>query len=600
MVDLLKAATVLSSLCLRLVAYIFLRWIPGHHFPPLAYSLFLIYASSFFLILNRSQRDTEKHAGNVSRRKTTGKIRSNAQTNNPAAAVVGRHANLWRLALSGLPCTKSITLALIVFSINLALLLGVTDLVYRARILYPNEGLSFTRLGFISSTEAKLLVRDPDTSHLPISLSYRPASDIHVTSETSWQVIGTTITHLGNETDFTGVIHFPLLEPPGQKLEWMTSNNHTGSFTIPPKPGQVLENGAFTFFVSSCIKARFPYNPMDHALAFPGLRHMSRVLKSFSSGRFMLFLGDFIYIDVPKRFGISAEDYRREYRQVYASPDWLAVGQNLSWIHVLDDHEIANDWDRHTSGVYKAAIDPWNHYHSAVNPPVVEKATNDDMLRETATYFEFTQGPASFFLLDTRTYRSPSRGLQANDTRKTMLGPQQISDLKAFLEKPEEEGVRWKFIISSIPFTKNWRVNSLDTWAGYLHERRVLLEAMWDVNLRGGVGVVVLSGDRHEFAATKFPPPSTGRWPASAAVYEYSVSPMSQFYLPVSTYRQTDNEDVEIRYIPKGNSKMGVISIEKTSHLQSSLQFKLFVDGEEVWSNIIFSPPTKEDDLNPM
>lgn len=44
----------------------------------------------------------------------------------------------------------------------------------------------------------------------------------------------------------------------------------------------------------------------------------------------MLFLGDFIYIDVPKRFGVTVEDYRREYRQVYSSPDWPAVGQNLS------------------------------------------------------------------------------------------------------------------------------------------------------------------------------------------------------------------------------------------------------------------------------
>ena len=72
----------------------------------------------------------------------------------------------------------------------------------------------------------------------------------------------------------------------------------------------------------------------------------------------MLFLGDFIYVDVPKRFGSTIEDYRREYRQVYSSPDWPAVGQNLSWIHVLDDHEIANDWDANVTGVYNNAADP--------------------------------------------------------------------------------------------------------------------------------------------------------------------------------------------------------------------------------------------------
>jgi alkaline phosphatase D len=70
---------------------------------------------------------------------------------------------------------------------------------------------------------------------------------------------------------------------------------------------------------------------------------------------------------------------------------------------------------------------------------------------------------------------------------------------------------------------------------------------MWDVGLRGGVGVVVLSGDRHEFAATAFPPPKDGRWPISATVNEFSTSPLNQFYLPVRTYKQTDEEDVMVK-----------------------------------------------------
>ncbi len=55
-----------------------------------------------------------------------------------------------------------------------------------------------------------------------------------------------------------------------------------------------------------------------------------------------------------------------------------------------------------------------------------------------------------------------------------------------------------------------------------------MLEAMWDAGARG-YGVVILSGDRHEFAATKFPPPAGSRWPATAAPYEFSASPLSQF-----------------------------------------------------------------------
>ncbi len=168
----------------------------------------------------------------------------------------------------------------------------------------------------------------------------------------------------------------------------------------------------------------------------------------------MLFLGDFIYIDVPRRFGTDIETYRREYRQVYASPDWPSISSSLPWLHVLDDHEIANDWDANTTAPYPAAVDPWHLYHTSVNPPPV---------RPNASYFQFTQGPASFFLLDTRRYRTPEHSANASSPIKSMLGRDQLSSLLTFLSRPEPSGVKWKLIISSIPFTRNWRFGSTDT-----------------------------------------------------------------------------------------------------------------------------------------
>jgi len=234
-------------------------------------------------------------------------------------------------------------------------------------------------------------------------------------------------------------------------------------------------------------------------------------------------------------------------RQIYASPDWPFVGQNLSWIHVLDDHELADNWDNGTNGIYEAAIDPWYHYQTAANPPLAHKAGTYSQTRNDVTYFEFTQGPASFFMLDTRKYRDPNNGLPANSTEKTMLGEQQLADLLDWLARPVPKGVKWKILASSVPFTKNWPVNRMDTWGGYLHERQKILEAMWDVGLKGGVGVVILSGDRHEFAAIAFPPPIGGKWPISATVNEFSTSPLSQFYFPLSTYYETDDEDVLVK-----------------------------------------------------
>jgi alkaline phosphatase D len=46
------------------------------------------------------------------------------------------------------------------------------------------------------------------------------------------------------------------------------------------------------------------------------------------------------------------------------------------------------------------------------------------------------------------------------------------------------------------------------------------------------------------------------------------------------------------RYIPDGNSKFGAISIESPqAGEQSILRFRLFVDGEEAWQNVLLSPP---------
>jgi alkaline phosphatase D len=457
-----------------------------------------------------------------------------------------RSARPWRTLLTGLPSPTSSLLSLATLLINLALIGGTADLVYRAKTFHPSHDLSFARMGYISTTEANLLIRETHPSQFPIYVSYRIVDPATSYQDEAWKSAGT-IVGLGNETDYTGTVTIPLPNYPDQTFQWATSNNHTGFFKIPARPGQIPDKG-FTFLTSSCIKPRFPYNPLDHPLSIPGFKHMAKVIKTIPGGaQFMLFLGDFIYIDVPKRFGVTTEDYRREYRQVYASPDWPSVGQNLSWIHVLDDHEIANDWDGNTTGVYEAAADPWHHYQTSVNPPRARQSGLFHRVRQDATYFEFTQGPASFFMLDTRTYRDASADLPSNSTEKSMLGREQRDDLLSFLARPEPRGVKWKIIASSIPFTKNWRVNSLDTWSGYLSERQKILEAMWDVGLRGGVGVVVLSGDRHEFAATAFPPPTGGKWPISATVNEFSVSPLSQFYLPIPTYTQTDEEDVLVK-----------------------------------------------------
>jgi len=347
---------------------------------------------------------------------------------------------------------------------------------------------------------------------------------------------------------------------------------------------------------------RFPYDPRDHPLNIPGFRHLAKWIGELRPA-FMMFLGDFIYVDVPRRHGKDVETYRRAYRQVYGSPDYPGVAStvhssthgpdyDIPWLHVYDDHEIANDWDANTTGHYVSAFDPYQNYHLSVNPPLfLSTSVTPAQLaldKTLPTWSTFNQGPASFFILDTRRYRHSNKHAP-NDPDASMLGQAQLVSLLTWLAAPVPAGVHWKVVFSSVPFTKNWRIGSSDTWANYLPERQRILEAMWTATSVSGIGIIVLSGDRHEFAATAFPPPvDDDRWTPQSTVHEFSASPLNMFYVPVQSYTQTDLDDVCIKYIRDGNSKFGHVEIAApTGSGQSLLTYRLFVDGEEAWSHVL-------------
>lgn len=496
-----------------------------------------------------------------------------------------RQPKVLRTLLTGMPSPSSLLWSWLTFCINMALLAMALDLIYRAPLFYSCQHASFGRLGYVSENSARILVREPyafDVKVLYRSLDRTSRawmqSSLPASQPDHW---------LTADTDFTAVITLDNLRPdmPYEYVIETSSGNTTGTFTTAPRSGQISRfKDKYTFVHSSCIKPRVPYTPFQHALHFPGMSHLAHWLPELQP-YFMLFLGDFIYVDVPQRLGKDAENYRREYRQVYSSPSWPAVSRNLPWIHVIDDHEIQNDWSSNMTGVAIPAYDAFTHYHVSANPPAH---------RDGHTFFSFTQGPAQFFLVDTRRYRSPENK-NPDDPAKTMLGSTQLSDLLAWIRKPPPQGVHWKIIVTGVPFTKNWQFGSEDTWGGYLAERRKILEAAWDLSSTEGVGVVILSGDRHEFAATSFPPPAGSRWPTSATVHEFSTSPLSMFYLPFRTYNEIDDEDVCIKYLPDGNSKFGAVEITAPSHSeQSLLNYRLFIDGKEAWTHVISTPPARD------
>ncbi|KAL9060963.1 MAG: hypothetical protein Q9162_000407 [Coniocarpon cinnabarinum] len=649
-----------SSVLLRLFSYIFFRWIPGDLFPQLLGTSFAIYCTSWiYVVLTTPPYDVVDEKVDVVVKPIEYGTGSDSTSNGVPAEEIDVEDTIITKSkpphplltlLTGVPST-SMFASLTSFAVNVVLFLFMIDATYRAALFHTLEDFSFARLGYVSENSAKILVREPNITRLPIFLSYRYA-DVPVIKtsgahfDSSWRH-SSSVVDLSEETDFTAVMTIEGLRP-DTRYQYALSNNYTSYFITAPPPGSVSRRGlipdetvirsdetnrggTFTFLHSSCIKTRFPYNPLDHPLTIPGMRPLAKAFSKLNPA-FFLFLGDFIYVDVPRRHGVDVSNYRREYRQVYASPEWPLGARvlqdplypdqtdyDLPWIHVYDDHEISNDWSANTTGVFPAALDPYTHYHISGNPPPSEYAERNGLFSRrtslspvhTQTYTTFIQGPSSFFLMDTRRYRSEPCSSSDETCDATMLGEAQRKSLLSWLAAPPSNpGVRWKILVSSVPFTRNWRVNAKDTWGGYLSERRQVLEAIWAAGSDGsGTGVIILSGDRHEHATTAFPPPprlenDLGARVGEAAAVEFSTSPLSMFYLPWRTYREDPpklsstgdyyvghERETCLKYHPEGNSKFGAIRIESPKGSgQSLLRYMLYVDGQEVWSHVLVAP----------
>ncbi|KAK9239656.1 PhoD-like phosphatase-domain-containing protein [Lipomyces kononenkoae] len=572
----LFAKSVLVGLCaasstfLRLVTYVFLRWIPSSSLPNVIYSLCVAYFTLFFYIFS-SERQAERegddrvvlNADDSSTKQATAtngtsdkKEVDQSALPTPKAPIKAPAArSLWSVLLLGVPSHSKPAATLFTIVINVSLLAFVLDLIYTSHQAFPIPNLAFTRVGIVSDTSARIVVRE--ALRFPIVVRYREInhseSDVFDITDWSGWLEKNFANSLDESTDYTLQVDITDLKPSSTYAFSTPSLNSTFT-TAPSTPGK------FSFLSSSCIKARIPYNPFDHPLTVHGFRINRHLMPEVD---FFIFLGDFIYADVPRLMGEDVEAYREHYRHVYA--DLQVSGFNrLPMIHVFDDHEIINDYDPRSAKLFYPATSAWKTYQGTGNPAP---------LRPNTTYYAFERQGIPFFLMDTRSYRSLAH--DRDGPNKTLLGKQQLEDLRLWLE--ENKDAPFKIIVSSIPFTKNWRgIDMYDTWSGYLHERAIILKWFWDVG-----GVVILSGDRHEAAAIRFPAPDGV---ATNDAHEFSASPLSQFYLPIRTHKQMDNEDVTFMYMPDGNSKVGKINIETRKDGSAFLEYQLYIDGTQRWN----------------
>ena len=211
-----------------------------------------------------------------------------------------KEPQILRTLLTGRPSPTSWIWSAITLTINVVIIMLAWDLVYRAPLFYPSHDLSMARVGYVSDSTAKILVREPDATKYPIFISYRHADSILPThgrilqQDSSWKS-GGSIDWLYDGTDFTGTFELKGLKS-DTRYQYV-AGNHTGFFTTAPRAGYTTTRlpaaGTFTFLHTSCLKNNLPYNPLAHPLSNKGLKHLTQVLENLKA-QFMLFLGDFI------------------------------------------------------------------------------------------------------------------------------------------------------------------------------------------------------------------------------------------------------------------------------------------------------------------
>ncbi|TFK42850.1 PhoD-like phosphatase-domain-containing protein [Crucibulum laeve] len=593
--------SLISSL-FRFFSYVFLRVIPTRLGQPVIPTLYISYLFIWYLSSPapsvqgvKSEKDTVKQA-------------AHSQRPNPVTAI-----------LLSLP-TASRRVNILNLLINTLLLIATIDFAITPFFDSASD-VTFTRVGAVYPDAVKIAIRYPQpnaTSENDFLVIWRESS-VNGT-EHSWKtgprfrpslhfdwMDTVRLDNLWPETSYEYMLAFPngtLLPYPTTPIQFQTF------------PDPRLHSGShFRFIVSSCITPNFPYMGPLHRRTIRGFDLLAEYLFSWEStaatstatrpdASFLLFLGDFIYADVPLYIGDDKSAYRRLYRRNYQSSSFRKIYERLPIFHTYDDHEIINNYGGDgddSKPPYPSASDAFRIYNANANY---------DSPHLGQHYYDFRHGDVAFFVMDTRRYRSTE---PANERpARTMLGDTQLAALHDWLGRVNGTST-FKFIISSVPFTSLWGHDAaIDSWAGFPTEKQALLTAFHSVP-----NVIVLSGDRHEFAAIEF----SSSNPDSHPVYEFSTSPLNMFYIPflrtlhlqsekmvqrpksdvVITVNGTEAavlieeipQERVLKYIPVGNTKWSSIEINTRDLEKPQFRLETVIDGKPEYTFEMIGTPIK-------
>lgn len=253
--------------------------------------------------------------------------------------------------------------------------------------LYDNAAdVVYTRVGAVYPDAAKIVVRYPDEGSREVLLQWQQTNIISSALDDEPWIDGPVL-NLTETDDWVGTVMLKGLWPSTSyqcellqyytmgsvtcNISWISSDrlaySNGTTLAYPEQPIQfhtfpdprLSSSSHFRFISTSCMTPNFPYKPFQGRIIH-GMDLLARYLgidkgqDDFSSQgssnpdgdassesaevlvesskvptEFMIFMGDFIYADVPVYWGDDKETYRRLYRRNYNSPSFRKIYERL-------------------------------------------------------------------------------------------------------------------------------------------------------------------------------------------------------------------------------------------------------------------------------
>ncbi len=246
--------------------------------------------------------------------------------------------------------------------------------------------------------------------------------------------------------------------------------------------------------------------------------------------------GDTIYADFesPVLPGVdqatTLEEYRLKQSEVYGTRNgvntWSDLRASTSILATIDDHEVINDFAGGAAAIndprlgtteglvndtelYENGLQAFQDYNP-IQDQFYGQTGENRTSEERKLYRNNTYGnDAATYVLDARSFRDEGLASVTNpadpdqvgtfltqsfDASRTMLGQQQLTDLKQDLLDAEAKGVTWKFMMVPEPIQNLGVVAASDRYEGYAAERTEILKFIDDHKISN---VVFIAADIH-------------------------------------------------------------------------------------------------------